>query len=286
MSKELVSLVREFEGRPVTTFRYRGRPAWIAREIGAALEYADDGKALVAMLTREWSDEVQEGSDFVLVMGAELSDLKALLELGVPHTPSSPGESGPIPNHAPSTIVLFESGLHLALLKTNKPVGKRLRRLLVDEVLPQLLRDGQFDPERTVSPQGELQPKTRRPALDREAQAARRLEYRRLALQAANAALYAADHMTHPREADAARREALRLLIGHPLKVAPGPAVPAAPEAPVPPAGPNGLFPVRLVGDVERSRAARLAQEANRQSPFGVQPPLPFSDDPTDPTKH
>lgn len=276
MSKELVSLVREFEGKAVTTFRYRGRPAWIAREIGAALEYAEEGRSLVTMLTRDWADELQEGSDLVRVEGAELSDLKALLSLGEDYSLS----------RAPSTIVLFESGLHLALLKTNKSVGKRLRRLLVDEVLPQLLRDGQFDPERTVSPQGELQPKTRRPALDREAQAARRLEYRRLALQAANASLYAADHMANPQEADAARREALRLLLGHPLKVVPAPAVPSAPEAPVPPTGPTGLFPVRLVGDVERARTARLVQEANRQTPFGVQPPLPFSDDPTDPTKH
>lgn len=176
MSKELVTLVREFDGRPVTTFLYRGRPAWVAREVGAALEYADDGKALVAMLTREWADEMKEGSDFVRVDGAELSDLKALLGVGVDGTPTPESESGPISYFSPSALVLFEPGLHLALLKTNKPAGKRLRRLLVDEVLPQLARDGRFDPARQVDDQGVLRGSSTPEA--REARAARRLAYR------------------------------------------------------------------------------------------------------------
>jgi hypothetical protein len=48
--------------------------------------------------------------------------------------------------------VLFESGLHLALAKTNLPIGKRLRRFLVDEVLPQLVRTGRYAPEDAHGP--------------------------------------------------------------------------------------------------------------------------------------
>ncbi|MCP4599158.1 MAG: hypothetical protein GY847_01245 [Proteobacteria bacterium] len=35
-------------------------------------------------------------------------------------------------------------------LKTNKPIGVKLRRFLVDEVMPQLVRDGAYLPERKV----------------------------------------------------------------------------------------------------------------------------------------
>lgn len=276
MGKELEKLVVQFESAAVATFRYQGKPAWVARQIGQALGYSDNGSPLVSKISGDWASEFVEGKDFLRVTGPELSDLKTLLGL----------DTESVSGRAAAVLVLFEPGLHLTLTKTKKPAGRRLRRLLVDEVLPQLARDGRFDPNRSVSPEGELQAKPRRPALDREAQAVRRLEYRKLALQAANASLYAADHMADPQEAAAARREALRLLIGHPLKVAPAPAIPTAPEAPVPPPGPPGLLPVRSFADLERSRAARLAQEVNRQSPFGVQPPLPFSDDPTDPTKH
>ncbi|MFA4944423.1 MAG: BRO family protein [Lentisphaeria bacterium] len=293
MSKELVTLVHEFEGKDVTTFLYKGRPAWVARELGEVLGYADGGKALVTMLTREWANEVQEGPDFRFVNGAELSDLKKLLELGVSHTPSSQVRSRPIPIHAPSAVILFEPGLHLVLLKTDKPAGKRLRRMLVDVVLPQLVRDGKFDPERTVTPQGEFQPKTRRPALDREAQAVRRLEYRRLALQRelremevdlqrASSILYAADRMGSQTEADAARREAVLLLAGRPVDFLPSgiPQAPAAPSSPPSPRlGPQQSlplqqgFPTRPLSSLDAEREKRLAQMANRQSPFGVNPP-------------
>ena len=47
-------------------------------------------------------------------------------------------------------------GLHLVLAKTNLPIGKRLRRFLVDEVLPQLVRTGRYAPEagQRRAPQG------------------------------------------------------------------------------------------------------------------------------------
>ena len=43
--------------------------------------------------------------------------------------------------------MLFESGLHLVLAKTDQPIGRRLRRFLVDEVLPQIARTGAFQPD-------------------------------------------------------------------------------------------------------------------------------------------
>ena len=43
-------------------------------------------------------------------------------------------------------VVLFETGLHLALVKTNKPAGRKLRRFLAEKVLPQLVRTGRYEP--------------------------------------------------------------------------------------------------------------------------------------------
>jgi prophage antirepressor-like protein len=39
-------------------------------------------------------------------------------------------------------LVCFEPGVYMARTKTNKPAGKRLRRWLVSEVLPQLRETG------------------------------------------------------------------------------------------------------------------------------------------------
>jgi len=41
---------------------------------------------------------------------------------------------------ARSLTILYESGLHLVCLKTEKPLGKKLRRFLADEVMPRLMR--------------------------------------------------------------------------------------------------------------------------------------------------
>jgi hypothetical protein len=53
-----------------------------------------------------------------------------------------PGAEELAPSVHHRLLVLFESGLHLALIKTRKPHGKRLRRFLAEEVMPQLVRNG------------------------------------------------------------------------------------------------------------------------------------------------
>lgn len=118
-----------FEGHALTILEVDGRSAWIAREVGAALGYADDGKGFVASITRHWSDELLEGSDYRVLRG-EGPHGCAL------HT-SDRGQG--------SLLVLFESGLHLALIKTGKPAGRRLRRLLAEQVLPHVARTGRYE---------------------------------------------------------------------------------------------------------------------------------------------
>lgn len=135
------ALVRavDFEGHRVTTVVWEGRPVWIAREVGEALEYAD-GSRLVDKVTGEWAEEFIEGVDFEMLANGRLAEFRSKV------SPESGGTSAEVSKFAGRLVVVTESGLHLLLLKTRKPAGRRLRRLLATEVLPQLARTGRYAP--------------------------------------------------------------------------------------------------------------------------------------------
>jgi|GEM_PF-5085405 len=120
--------VVEFEGKYLAILEIGGRRAWVARELGEALGYANEGKRFVTMLKDQWSDELEEGTDYALLSATLLNNARL----------SSRART----SFRGRVQVLFESGLHLALLKTNKEAGKRLRRFLAREVLPNISRSG------------------------------------------------------------------------------------------------------------------------------------------------
>jgi prophage antirepressor-like protein len=168
MTPTAIAKISDFNEREVTTMSYRGKPAWIAREIGEAIGYSQGGKRFATRITGEWAGEFIEDHDYVLLAGKELADFKSVFE-GTRRVPLKSNRGA---------ILLFESGLYLALAKTNKPVGKRLRRFLVEEVLPQIARDGSYVPERQVK-DGQLHNRDGSavdPKLARELRLARRLE--------------------------------------------------------------------------------------------------------------
>jgi prophage antirepressor-like protein len=133
------SLVKQFEGQAVTTIHYRDRPVWIAREIGRVLGYEEEGRGFRTRITGEWSEDLEEGTDYMVVQGDELRDLRTALG-----TEGVPSGDSPIPDRAPSLTLLTESGLHLALMLSRKPAGRRLRRWLATEVLPEIARTGGY----------------------------------------------------------------------------------------------------------------------------------------------
>ena len=137
-------LTAQFEGHALTTITWNGQPAWIASEVGRALGYTQQGTRLVTAITRDWSEEFIYGHDYLIITGDDLADLKELLE---PVADSVPGRTAQL-------ALLLEPGLHLALTKTNKPAGRKLRRFLVDEVLPSIVRGQQA--EDTYEPDPEL----------------------------------------------------------------------------------------------------------------------------------
>ncbi len=132
--------VIEFEGRPFTTLTYKDRLAWVAREVGAAIGYARRGKRLATMIRGEWADEFIPDHDYVVLTGEELSAFKAAAGSGV------------VADRTAGLLLLLEPGVHLVLAKTNKEIGRRLRRFLVDRVLPQIVRTGRYDPDAAPEP--------------------------------------------------------------------------------------------------------------------------------------
>lgn len=116
-----------FEGHALPVYEFRRRKCVIGAQLGAALEYADDGNGLPKLIREKWS-EIVEGRDFDILTGYKLKEFKQIL--GV--TPSE-GVT-----FAPHLMVVYETGVDLVLIKTEKPVGVRLRRLLADKVMPAL----------------------------------------------------------------------------------------------------------------------------------------------------
>lgn len=139
---QLVRLVTDFEGHPLTTLEVKGQPAWLAGEVARALGYAEP-RHLSNKIAKDWNDDFVEGTDYLKVTGRDLAQLKGLVA-------ATATSSESIDKRAASAIVLLESGLHTVLLRTELPAGKRLRRKLVEEILPQIARTGEYSPTREV----------------------------------------------------------------------------------------------------------------------------------------
>jgi prophage antirepressor-like protein len=148
--ERIVRAIHRFEERRVTTLTYKGRPAWVAREVGSALGYANGGKRFTSSITGEWGKEFVDGKDFAVLLGSEA----ALLQQAM-------GAEGPDPGPLRSNrgiVILFESGLYLALARTEKEAGIRFRRFLADEVMPQLARTGRYAPKSEAPPEPRPEP--------------------------------------------------------------------------------------------------------------------------------
>jgi prophage antirepressor-like protein len=147
MTATLQVITHNFNNTAITTYIFEGRPCWVALEVGRAIGYSGNGKGLVDQLRDEWSAEMVEGQDFAVLAGDRLKSFQDLTKEGGYSPPSS----------ANQITVLYETGIWLVLVKTRRPAGLALRRFLVEQVLPQLARDGRYLPEREVTEQGQMQ---------------------------------------------------------------------------------------------------------------------------------
>lgn len=140
-----LAVTNHFEGTTISTLVYLGRPVWIARDIGVALGYTQRGKRLASKITGDWADEFIDGVDYQILGSAELSGLREKV-VDIDERELKGTESVPLENQR-GLLVLFEPGLYLALVKTRKPIGRRLRRFFAQEVMPQLARTGRYLPD-------------------------------------------------------------------------------------------------------------------------------------------
>ncbi len=131
----LTTFTHTFEGKPLVTVTWQGRPAWIARHIGERLGYSHGGKRLPNKILGEWADEFIAERDYTILSGDDLAAFKEL-----------PGAEGVAASTHARLLLLFESGLHLALIKTRKKLGRDLRQFLAREVMPQIVRTGAYQP--------------------------------------------------------------------------------------------------------------------------------------------
>lgn len=130
----LTPLIHSFEGEPLLSFSWGGMPCWVARHIGARLGYGDGGKRLPTKIVKEWANEFIYDIDYAVLEGEQLAEFhRGLDAAGVDRIGRG------------SLCVLFETGIHLVLAKTELPIGRRLRRFLVDHVLPQIARTGRYE---------------------------------------------------------------------------------------------------------------------------------------------
>lgn len=206
MANEMMTFTGENDA-VVTPITFNGDVYFIAKDIGAALGYADDGSKLAKNILQRWGDEFIEGTDFVVLTGKNLSKFKATAEQGTDSVPCSEDVVG---KRARSLLVLTESGVNLVCMKTNKPIGVALRRWLAEVLLPALRRgDMQAVAQAaSLSPAESIALERERRLLERERRLSKKLDDDRAkAKAAALAALAADDTLT----LDPAARQALKV---------------------------------------------------------------------------
>jgi len=121
--------VFNFEGRALPAFSFRGRECWIAQDVARVLGYESKG------WSNSWgrwvaADELLEGQDFATLRGQDLREFKASLG----------ATTDSVVAKTTQLTVLFEPGLNVVCILTEKPLGKRLRRFVAEQVLPDLRR--------------------------------------------------------------------------------------------------------------------------------------------------
>jgi prophage antirepressor-like protein len=115
-----------FEGR-LDIVDVDGHLAVLAQGLGRLLGYADDGKQLVGLISKEWASEFVAEGDVIVIRGDRLASFKAACKaLGLDL----------VDKRAPSLMLLTMSGVQLVLARSEKPEGKTFRRWLVSEVIP------------------------------------------------------------------------------------------------------------------------------------------------------
>lgn len=127
--------VYTFEGHALTVLMRDGRPYFAAAEVSAALGY--EPSKLADKVGGEWASEFIEGTDYAVIRGDDARTISQIIREKLSEI-EPPETGGPKKGGAHRLLLLTRDGLNLALMKTRKPAGVRMRRWLASEVLPAL----------------------------------------------------------------------------------------------------------------------------------------------------
>ena len=161
MSGAVAAAHYDFRGHPVRRLAHRGAVAFIAREVGAALGYEDQGKQFVRDLTTEWAAKgIKEGAHWARLRGEDLRQIKAQAKVGGEIPPTSFDLT-----YVPELVILTEEGLNLSLMESRRPLALEFRLWLAADVVPEIARTGKYDPAPAavappVPPTANLGPRT------------------------------------------------------------------------------------------------------------------------------
>ncbi len=142
----LLSFLHPFGDRPLQTLIRGRRPFWVARHLGRHLDTPPGAPPLPHRMLAEWGDAFAHGHDFALVQGGELRELRAAMSAA--GLPVGTGERGLV-------LVVYETGLALALDRLGTDAARDLRRFLIDVVLPDVHRNA---PRITISAMAAARP--------------------------------------------------------------------------------------------------------------------------------
>jgi prophage antirepressor-like protein len=132
----LVRLTATFDGQAITTLEWDGTPLFLPQQIGASLEFTDPARFVKKLSEYGLND----GLHLIKVTGDELAALKVALGPDV------------IDPRTPSLVLLTESGLYRALMRSRAPKAEAFQEWLASEVLPALRRTGSYQLAEAVTP--------------------------------------------------------------------------------------------------------------------------------------
>lgn len=124
----------DFEGNNLLVIEYNGQKCWVASQVARVIGYTDPRTA-TGKITGRWSEEFEEGIDYDIIKGSELTEIKELL-VAVGKTQTA--------QYISQLTILYESGFNTLCILSKTPAGKRLRRWLAREVLPSLRDQGTY----------------------------------------------------------------------------------------------------------------------------------------------
>lgn len=166
LMKILSDQFEEF-GLDVQVIWMDGRPHWTYKTASRLAGHKD---VRVTMTVVGRDSEFDDPAYTTTLTGARLKEFKALPQV----------LNQELSAYASRVTLFTEAGLWLLIDKSDSKIGREYRKLFCTQVAPQIARDGQYSPEREVTPEGQLVEREAAQAAERDHMAA---EERRLAVE-------------------------------------------------------------------------------------------------------